>query len=256
MEEKDAAESELWGTMTGRDVVADARTRSAKAILSVGGASLPGAGTGTQHVLLHCPSDPLRRAYDLCVNQAYLDDLLRRVAARAVQQAEEEERSLRPLVAAADLDLAEEQLGFRLHPLLRRLYGEIADGGFGPEYSLFPLAKIVSETMAKVGQGMQDPTDGQRRYWPLEAVAVLDWGCGMNAVVDCRPPEGTVLLVDPNPGLPDRAGEWHLDAESLAAWLESWLTGINWYTPDEDNEFSVEPGPWPDATARLSERIS
>jgi acyl-homoserine lactone acylase PvdQ len=78
----------------------------------------------------------------------------------------------------------------------------------------------------------------------------------MNAVVDCRSPEGTVLRVDPNPGLSDRAEEWHLDAESLAAWLESWLTGINWYTPDEDNKFSVEPGPWPDASARLSERIS
>ena len=37
----------------------------------------------------------------------------------------------------------------------------------------------------------------------------------MNAVVDCRSPEGAVLLPDPNPGLPDRAGEWHLDAESL-----------------------------------------
>lgn len=182
--------------------------------------------------------------------------MLQEVAARAAQQAEEEQRSLRPPVSTADLDLAEEQLGFRLHPLLRRLYSKIADGGFGPEYSLFPLTKIVRETMAKAGQGMQDPADSQRRYWPLEAVAVLDWGCGMNAVVDCRSPEGTVLLVDPNPGSPDRAEEWHLDAESLAAWLESWLTGINWYTPDGDGEFSLEPGPWPDAAARLSERIS
>lgn len=190
------------------------------------------------------------------MNQAYLDDLLQRVAARAAQQAEEEGRSLRPPVSDVDLDLAEEQLGFRLHPLLRRLYSQIADGGFGPEYSLLPLGEIVSETMAKVGQDIQDPRDGQRRYWPFEAVAVLDWGCGMNAVVDCRSPEGAVLLVDPNPGLPDRAEEWHLDAESLAAWLKNWLAGINWYTPGEDDEFSVEPVPWPDAVARLSERTA
>jgi SMI1 / KNR4 family (SUKH-1) len=203
----------------------------------------------------HWPGARLRRVYDLCVNQACLDDLLQRVAARAVQQAEEEERSLRPPVAAADLDWAEEQLGFRLHPLLRRLYSEIADGGFGWEGSFLPLARAVSETVAKVGQGVQDPAAGQRRCWPLEALAVLDWGCGMNAVVDCRSLEGTVLLVDPNPGLPDRAGEWFLDAESLEAWLESWLTGINWYTPDGDDLFSVEPGPWPDAAARLSERL-
>jgi hypothetical protein len=61
------------------------------------------------------------------VNQAYLDDLLERVAARSAQQAEEEGRPLRPPVSDADLDLAEEQLGFRLHPLLRRLYRQIAD---------------------------------------------------------------------------------------------------------------------------------
>lgn len=211
------------------------------------------AGTARQDAYGGNPG--LRRAYDLRVNQAYLDDLLQRVAARAVQQAEEEGRPLRPPVADADLDRAEERLGFRLHPLLRRLYGEIADGGFGPEYSLFPLAKIVRETMAKADRGVQGPADARRRYWPLEAVAVLDWGCAMNAVVDCRSPEGTVLLVDPNPGLPDRAGEWRLDAGSLAAWLENWLTGINWYTPGEDDELPVEPGPWPDAVARLSERI-
>jgi hypothetical protein len=190
------------------------------------------------------------------VNQAYLDDLLQRVAVRAAQQVEEETRSLHTPVSGADLDLAEEQLGFRLHPLLRRLYSEIADGGFGPEYNLLPLAEAVSKTMAKAAQGIQDPREGQQRYWPFEALAVLDWGCDMNAVVDCRSPEGTVLLVDPNPGLPDRAGEWHLDAESLAAWLENWLAGINWYTPDEDDEFPVELVPWPDAVARLSERIS
>jgi hypothetical protein len=190
------------------------------------------------------------------VKQAYLDDLLQRVAVRAAQQVEEEGRALRPPVSDADLDLAEAQLGFRLHPLLRRLYSEVADGGFGPEYSLLPLAEAVSATMAKAAQGIQDPRDGQRRYWPFEAVAILDWGCGMNAVVDCRSPEGTVLLVDPNPGLPDRAGEWGLDSESLAAWLESWLSGVNWYTPGEDGEFPIEPVPWPDAAARLSERIS
>lgn len=194
--------------------------------------------------------------YDLPVNQAYLDDLLQRVAVRAAQQAEAEGRSLRPPVSGADLDLAEEQLGFRLHPLLRRLYSEIADGGFGPEHSLLSLAEAVSETMTRAAQDIQDLQDGQQRYWPLEAVAILDWGCGMNAVVDCRSPEGAVLLVDPNPGLPNRAGEWGLDSESLAAWLESWLSGINWYTSDENDEFPVEPVPWPDAVARLSERIS
>ena len=33
----------------------------------------------------------------------------------------------------------EESLGFRLQPLLRRVYGEIANGGFGPGYGILGL---------------------------------------------------------------------------------------------------------------------
>jgi hypothetical protein len=87
----------------------------------------------------------------------------------------------------------------------------------------------------------------------LAAVAIMDWGCAMDAVVDCRSPEGTVLLADPNPGLPDRAEEWFLDAESLAGWLESWLDGTGWYAEADPDEMP-ELRPWAQAVARLTER--
>lgn len=75
----------------------------------------------------------------------------------------------------------------------------------------------------------------------------------MDAVVDCRSAEATVLLADPNPGLPDRAGEWFLDSESLAGWLESWLEGTGWYSGEDPGEMTG-PRPWPQAVARLTER--
>lgn len=196
----------------------------------------------------------LRNAYYFRVDQAYQDDLLQRVAVRAGQDAAEEGRPLRPPASKADLNQAEAQLGFRLHGLVRRLYGEVADGGFGPEYKLFPLTKAVSVTRAQAAEGVQDPGEGEQRYWPLEAVAILDWGCAMNAVVDCRSAAGTVLLVDPNAELPDRAEEWFVDSDSLEAWLESWLSGVNWYVAAERGDDFPQQEPWPDATARLSER--
>lgn len=183
------------------------------------------------------------------MDQAYADDLIRRVAAKAAA----EHSSRRPPASESDLARAEESLGFRLHPLLRRLYSEVADGGFGPEYTLYPLAAGVLRTTAMASRAPTDLRNGERLYWPFEAVAIMDWGCGMDAVVDCRSAEGTVLLVDPNPGLPDRAGEWFLDSESLAGWLESWLDGTGWYCGEDPDEMA-ELRPWPQAVARLTER--
>jgi hypothetical protein len=190
------------------------------------------------------------RAILASMDQAYADDLIRRVAAKATA----EHSPLRPLVSASDITQAEESLGFRLHPLLRRLYAEVADGGFGPVgYTLHPLATAVARTPAMAVQAAVDLRDGERRYWPFEAVAIMDWGCAMDAVVDCRSEDGAVLLVDPNPGLPDRAEEWFLDSESLAGWLESWLDGTGWYY-EEDPDEMVDLRPWPQAVARLTER--
>jgi hypothetical protein len=183
------------------------------------------------------------------MDQAHADDLIRRVAAKAAA----EQSPLRPPVSEADLAQAEESLGFRLHPLLRRLYAEVADGGFGPEYTLYCLADAVRRTPARSSQERAGLRDGERLYWPFDAVAIMDWGCAMDAVVDCRSAAGAVLLVDPNPGLPDRADEWFLDCESLAGWLESWLDGTGWYY-EEDPDEMAELRPWPEAVARLTER--
>src|SRR5258706_2429905 len=39
-------------------------------------------------------------------------------------------------VTTSDLRVAERTLGFKLHDLLRSIYTEVANGGFGPEYGI------------------------------------------------------------------------------------------------------------------------
>ena len=46
----------------------------------------------------------------------------------------------------ADVRAAEEALGLTLPPFIVRVYTEVADGGFGPEEGLLPLARVVAET--------------------------------------------------------------------------------------------------------------
>ncbi|MGW2214214.1 SMI1/KNR4 family protein, partial [Nonomuraea sp. NPDC001684] len=58
------------------------------------------------------------------------DDLLRRVSAKASATTEH----LPPPATAEEVAQAERVLGFRLPPVLTRLYREVANGGFGPDY--------------------------------------------------------------------------------------------------------------------------
>ncbi|MFD8595080.1 SMI1/KNR4 family protein [Kitasatospora sp. NPDC059646] len=179
-----------------------------------------------------------------------IDDLVQRIAIRAGA-----DRGCLPgPVAGARIAEAEAQLGFALHPLLARLYGEVADGGFGPEYQLLPLlgpgSTVVGEYLARreASVGVEHPE------WPEGVVPILTWGCAMYAGVDCFSEDGQVLLFEPNPysgGSWDQC--WFLDSVGLAEWLETWLAGTGWYEEDAfDRDDPIEPRPWEQAARRLS----
>ncbi|WP_234362148.1 MULTISPECIES: SMI1/KNR4 family protein [Streptomyces] len=179
-----------------------------------------------------------------------IDDLVQRVATRAASDS----KDLPAPVDDARIAEAERQLGFALHPLLARLYGEVADGGFGPDYRLLPLlgpgSSVVGEylTRREASVGVEHPE------WPEGVVPILTWGCGMYAGVDCLGEDGQVLLFEPNPYSGGSWDEcWFLDSASLAAWLETWLAGTGWFEEDAvDGGDVVEPQPWEQAAGRLS----
>jgi hypothetical protein len=141
-----------------------------------------------------------------------------------------------PPVAPDVVAAAEGQLGFRLPDLLRRLYTEVGNGGFGPVFGLVPLSA------ASLGD---DPPPGAefdlvsgyhdvvRRYagdpqgpWPAGLVPAFYFGCTVFEFVDCRDPAGPVVGFDS--GSEDlavvRDGS-RVVAESLERRLESWLAG-------------------------------
>lgn len=201
-------------------------------------------------------------------DQDRYDDLIARVAARAGERC----APLPPPVSQLALAAAEETLGFALHPLLARLYREVADGGFGPEYRLFPLVGpdqgsedkgplTAAYTALRAGR-----TEDEGWFWPEGVVPVATWGCGMLAGVDCRSSEGTVLLFEPNPVDGDWAEAWFVDADSLARWLETSLSGLGWYVdPDAEDDWGardadatdddlqpVDLRPWAEARSRAA----
>ncbi|MEU7055101.1 SMI1/KNR4 family protein [Streptomyces sp. NPDC046197] len=176
-----------------------------------------------------------------------------------LSQVEAKARNTRPwgwpsLPAPADADTiarAEAALGFRLPTLLADLYLRIGNGGFGPEYGLLPLLDsapagepaAVAQYLANRESGRKDPD----WPWPEGVLPISHWGCAMYACVDCRSPQATVLLFEPNPGDPDLA--WFVDAPSLADWLRAWVEGTGWY---EESAEEPEMLPWSDPRIRTA----
>lgn len=134
-----------------------------------------------------------------------------------------------PSPATADaLDGAEARLGFALPPALRQLYGEVADGGFGPGTGLLSIDRVVNRFLE-----VQDEVPRNLR-WPDRLLPLVDDQSTLDCL-DATSPSGEMITWDPD-GLSDRASEkaWRRSFEaaapSLEAWLDRWLSSRS---PDE-----------------------
>ncbi|WP_067792531.1 SMI1/KNR4 family protein [Actinomadura formosensis] len=171
------------------------------------------------------------------------DELLRRVAERALR----ESGGALPHATAEQIEQAEAALGFALPPLLSRLYQEVGNGGFGPDYRLLPLAGTDGRTA--VSAYLAEHAPGR---WPTGVLPILDWGCAMYAAVDCTDARAPVLLFEPNAVEDDWSAAWFEDADSLADWLQAWLSETGWYEEEVMlSEDFAGPQPWLPARQRL-----
>jgi len=110
---------------------------------------------------------------------------------------------------------AEALVGTHLPLLLRRLYLEVGNGGFGPGYGLLGLAGGHDD------QGRTAVDLYRAREFPAHLLPLLTWGCAIYSLVDLR--DGAVWGYDPNPGEPPDGlfPEW----PDLAGWFDRWLCG-------------------------------
>lgn len=143
------------------------------------------------------------------------------------------ERLLPKPASLGELDTAERALGLQLPALLRRLYTDIANGGFGPGYGLIGVPPDGATD--DLGQNLvslytsyreRDPADPHWR-WPVGLLPVAHLGCAMYACVDCTVQGSAVIWFEPNPH--DDGTPWDECfiplADSLETWLGGWLDG-------------------------------
>jgi hypothetical protein len=140
------------------------------------------------------------------------------------------------------LAATEAALEFPLPPVLRALYGQLANGGFGPAYGLrgaiggfvgtgtmveqyqWTLEGTQPVELASYADGWQE-SDGRRSLtlardqWPTRLLPLCEWGCAVEICLDCS--GGQVLRV-----APVQDGYcFTFQAASLEEWLQQWMRG-------------------------------
>ncbi len=131
-----------------------------------------------------------------------------------------------------DIDDAEGWLGFSLPAVVRRMYAEVGNGSWGPNYGFYPIptqgAKPNEDDL--VGFYLACTSDERRLEepqvnWPRGIVTILDRGCVSYELCDFLNPPHPVYLLSGDHWLPNTPllESLQLVADSLEERLEQWL---------------------------------
>lgn len=136
--------------------------------------------------------------------------------------------------SAAAMAADEGLLGFALPPLLKRLYVEVGNGGWGPGYGLLGLSggtkDDLGETAVASYLSRREWVSGaQEERWPAGLLPICHWGCAIYSCVDCLQAGYPVVCFDPN--LHNDGKDWSdaLFAEGVGFedWIALWAEGCN-----------------------------
>jgi SMI1/KNR4 family protein SUKH-1 len=130
----------------------------------------------------------------------------------------------------ADITSDERRLGFALPPLMKRLYTEIGNGGFGPGYGLIGLTNGVPDDTGKAGPAIYEQLRSSRSDWdwPIGLLPICHWGCAIMSCVDCAAPNFRMRIFDPNVhDGDDWADAFFEECVSFESWIGAWASGVD-----------------------------
>jgi hypothetical protein len=191
-------------------------------------ASVSSMGLGDLLSMGRSVAQDLRRL----LNQGPDDELIAKADAFERQMAVPAVTPLPPSVTPGELEAAERRMGVTLPPLMRLLYLELANGGFGPGYGILGIeggwttdrGKTIEDLYAEMSDSQ---TEDSRWVWPAGLVPIVDHS-GSFSCLDTTSTEGRIVEWDPGE-LHERGrdGGWSRsfreESPSLAGWLEAWL---------------------------------
>jgi hypothetical protein len=132
-----------------------------------------------------------------------------------------------------DIARDESKLGFSFPPLLKRIYTEIGNGGFGPGYGLIGLTNGVPDDTGKTGPAIyRQFHDGASEApfceWPKGLLPICYWGCAILSCADCSDPNFRVRIFDPNVhDGDDWTDAFFEESPSFEEWITAWASGVD-----------------------------
>ena len=133
-----------------------------------------------------------------------------------------------PPVGAPTVSAAESRLGFSLPPLLRELYLEVGNGGFGPSLGLFglegglPIGPPWAERDTDIVEAYLASQEEGHDYFVPREIVICDWGCLSGSAIDCSTPEGEMIFLRED-------FSYTREGISFREWMEDWLGGVDLY---------------------------
>ena len=134
-----------------------------------------------------------------------------------------------PPISAAALAKVEQELGYSLPPLLRRVYTEIGDGWFGPgcgfQGAISGHFHEDEDKRATLAEGYHV---NHKHEWPDGLVPLVHWGCGIFSCVDCTSPSFPMVCTDYGAYDPTiQRARVRLAPEGITFrdWLAAWAEG-------------------------------
>jgi hypothetical protein len=135
-----------------------------------------------------------------------------------------------PLDDPGFLVALEDELGFALPGLLKALFLQVGDGGFGPGYGLFGARSghYLSDepfTLAELYRGAlyARRLDGTPRGWREGMLPICEWGCDFRGCIDCTDEDYPVFLSESDA----RPVAFHPQHLSFRDWIEAWADGVD-----------------------------
>lgn len=164
--------------------------------------------------------------------------------ARATDMADTVPTRVFPVALPEQIVDAQRALGFELPVLLKELYLQVGNGGYGPGYGLIGIAggaqDYTGKSLVDLYKGFAAPDpDDVHWQWPSRLLPVVNLGCGMYACIDVSSAEGRVVWFAPDARYDEESWDdaFLSLASSTADWLRSWLAGEDLFESAWDAKF-------------------